>query len=824
MKDAYSFTLTPGQFANAVLYRSRRQIPRAFRYALTAASVLFFGAIAFLFIVADGRRSVPAAAVMGALSVLGATIVVAQLAALVGTRRGFRRSRHMVAPRTLHVEADGLRLTNDGSEVFLRWRALAGAEIVREMLYLDLDAVSFYPLPLSAFGSREEAEEFVQLVRQRGAAASAAAGAQLALPMEPVAAVAPAAAPKRPPATRRRAILAAAGDALRLAVFRAVPEGHPPNSWAAVFAAALVSIAVPVIAAFASIGLQGEWNWYLMSSALLHVSLLLAAAIATAYAVGRASEVPRFMLAGLLVSIAIDVVTQGIGLAAGSDTRWMRVGAQFMWLPAAWLALAVATFACRSIEPGGRRLLVVASCILLVAIPLGTVYRDRSLWDAPYRPDGDSPSTAMYGPAAEDVLYKQPGLLSQELRAVRPASEGATNVFFIGMAGFGGQDVFRREVDSVTKIFRERFGADGHTIRLINNRKTLLDVPIASKTSLRAALKRVAEVMDKDRDVLVLYMTSHGSEDHHFSLSLWPVDFHEMDPATLRSLLDESGIRNRVVIIAACYSGGFVKPLEDPNTLVITAAAGDRTSFGCSNEAEWTYFGKAYFDEALRKTHSFTEAFEMAKPRIAERERQDKFEPSLPQMAVGANIAVKLDELARQLDGRAVPDGQLRLAGGRPRVPDKYDEYIGLMFVDDYLEDLRSACNASMEMSSPAETLARQPDSFGGLDRSPRHWRKLTAAWDRYAAGVCAKAYDARTIRGIYAGKVKALIPEPDLEPAIEFLHTEPGARWIRLDREAARQESVELGRMQAEVSNTLYRKYLDEQSRIFEDFRKNGK
>jgi hypothetical protein len=151
----------------------------------------------------------------------------------------------------------------------------------------------------------------------------------------------------------------------------------------------------------------------------------------------------------------------------------------------------------------------------------------------------------------------------------------------------------------------------------------------------------------------VLYMTSHGSEDHEFSLSLWPLGFARMDPAVLKSLLDESGIRNRVVIVSACYSGGFVEPLKGPDTLVITAAAADRTSFGCSNEAEWTYFGKAYFDEALRGTHSFTKAFQAAQPRIAKRETQDGFDPSNPQISVGERIAARLDELERQLDGAA---------------------------------------------------------------------------------------------------------------------------------------------------------------------------
>jgi hypothetical protein len=85
---------------------------------------------------------------------------------------------------------------------------------------------------------------------------------------------------------------------------------------------------------------------------------------------------------------------------------------------------------------------------------------------------------------------------------------------------------------------------------------------------------------------------------------------------------------------------------------VISASAVDKNSFGCSNEADWTYFGKAYFDEALRKTHSFVDAFEAAKPVIAEREKTEGYVASEPQIALGESIKPKLLKLTQQLDSR----------------------------------------------------------------------------------------------------------------------------------------------------------------------------
>jgi hypothetical protein len=161
--------------------------------------------------------------------------------------------------------------------------------------------------------------------------------------------------------------------------------------------------------------------------------------------------------------------------------------------------------------------------------------------------------------------------------------------------------------------------------------------------------------MNRDHDVLFLFLTSHGSHDHRFSLSFWPLGLYDLTPSDLRALLDDAGIQNRVIVISACYSGGFVDALKDPHTLVITAAAGDRTSVGCSNEADFTWFGRAYFDEALRKTRSFTEAFALAAPVVAERERHEGFDPSNPQMVEGREIAAPLAVLQRMLEKEDAP-------------------------------------------------------------------------------------------------------------------------------------------------------------------------
>ena len=49
-------------------------------------------------------------------------------------------------------------------------------------------------------------------------------------------------------------------------------------------------------------------------------------------------------------------------------------------------------------------------------------------------------------------------------------------------------------------------------------------------------------------------------------------------PERLAALLDELGIKKRVLILSACYSGVFIPVLANENTAMFTAASSDRTS------------------------------------------------------------------------------------------------------------------------------------------------------------------------------------------------------------------------------------------------------
>ena len=167
----------------------------------------------------------------------------------------------------------------------------------------------------------------------------------------------------------------------------------------------------------------------------------------------------------------------------------------------------------------------------------------------------------------------------------------------------------------------------------------------ATPSALADALKAAAQGMDKERDVLFVLLTSHGSQDGIAVRIGRGVVL--ISPAALGAMLARTGVKHRVLIVSACYSGVFADALADADTLVLTAADADHPSFGCTNTATSTYFGQALFNEALRKTRSLPQAFQLAKASIAKRERAQKFDPSNPQMRGGQNVLPLLDALAK---------------------------------------------------------------------------------------------------------------------------------------------------------------------------------
>jgi Peptidase C13 family len=245
----------------------------------------------------------------------------------------------------------------------------------------------------------------------------------------------------------------------------------------------------------------------------------------------------------------------------------------------------------------------------------------------------------------EGTYYRQPQLLERALARLQPSRAGQPQLFFVGFAGYGPQAVFKREVLAVRDLFDAQFSTKGRSLVLINHASTMADTALANVSNLERALRHIGGLMSKDDDVLFLFLTSHGHKGL-FAVEMPGFGLNDLTPDVLREVLDSSGIKNRVVVVSACHSGSFVEGVAEPNTLVITASHADRNSFGCDDRREWTYFGDAFFNRALREERSFERAFQRATQLVSDWENRDKFTPSLPQIAGGEALRPKLAALA----------------------------------------------------------------------------------------------------------------------------------------------------------------------------------
>ena len=228
--------------------------------------------------------------------------------------------------------------------------------------------------------------------------------------------------------------------------------------------------------------------------------------------------------------------------------------------------------------------------------------------------------------------------LERALVALQRQRPGTVDAYVVSIA-LDSDPVFGREARAAADVLSRRYGAAGRTITLASaDGSGPNSLPRGSPGTLAIALARIAELMDGGEDALVLYTTSHGAP---FGLYYHDADhgYGAVSPNRLRSMLDQLGIRNRLLILSACYSGVFVPVMRSPTTAVLTAASAERTSFGCAADNDWTFFGDALINNALRKPQPLAAAFTEANGLVARWEQQIEIEPSQPQINIGARTA-----------------------------------------------------------------------------------------------------------------------------------------------------------------------------------------
>lgn len=247
-------------------------------------------------------------------------------------------------------------------------------------------------------------------------------------------------------------------------------------------------------------------------------------------------------------------------------------------------------------------------------------------------------------PVDVEALYAAQGrLMGEQVAALAPQRAGEPDVFALALGGTADQSVFLTEVESVSGILDAQYGAGSRTLRLANSQDQPTRYPMANRANLARALAEIGQRQGPE-DVAFLFLTSHGRKNL-LSLNFDAAGTTDLTAAEFGEMLDASRIGPAVIVVSACFSGSFIDEIESADRLVITAARGDRSSFGCRDGAEWTEFGQSFFDRALRGEADPRKAFLLAAEDVARKEAVDGLTPSLPQISEGAEIGAVLDRM-----------------------------------------------------------------------------------------------------------------------------------------------------------------------------------
>ncbi len=400
-----------------------------------------------------------------------------------------------------------------------------------------------------------------------------------------------------------------------------------------------------------------------LETPLVAVYLLLV--LATAYLASRASNpAPQFRSA---LFVVLGFLPPLIAAGFWIDLRLDGNSAITAWMLLAFYGFLYGMSALRALS--GRWQGSAAAAIVLLLGVFSTGYRSAdlkpSLWSA--APEGQDTEADLAPADAESLLFDQREAIDEAVDRMAVNMGPKPAIFFVGFAGVSSQRVFAQEIKLAAHVVGDRFGSADRELLLVNDRRDLDSYPLATLSGLQYALSAVAQKMDPDRDILFLALSSHGSPDPLLAVSNGGLPLAQVSAEDLQSALRDSGIKRRIIVISACYAGGFMRPLENPDTIVIAAAAADKTSFGCSDDRDLTYFGEAFYRDALPDAGSLEDAFARARSAIAAREEQEHEIASDPQAFFGRDLSHVLEANPMRISGHGGVVTRIRPSTVQPR-------------------------------------------------------------------------------------------------------------------------------------------------------------
>lgn len=542
-----------------------------------------------------------------------------------------------LGPLRLTFAPAGIGIWRRGSESRLHWSQVLGVEASGEHVFLWCDSVTAYCIPARDLPAPLDALAAVE--RIRGFMASADALPQAASDAAPEGSPTPhpAADNERPIVSPARELLAV----LRLLGLRPVDGASIVGRDISItlLAAVMMALWIPLDPLLYTEPLQ------FMPYAISGLAWIALGSIALAWLLSRLCRLRiEYRRSLLLVLGALPMAMLGSALAAILPPDWIYI---VIGGVAAW-ALLYFQLGLRAVTGAiqGRALVVGAAAAFAFVLLTDLLYINPSVWvfSEDSEESADSESYVAAWQRMGEVQFVQQARIDAQVDGIVTQRAPGPQIYFLGFAGYGEQRVFAGEIALAASSVGTRYGTGERSLQLVNDRRDLDKLPLATMPALRHALKSLGKAMDDD-DVLFLALSSHGSEDATLSVSNTGMMATSLAAQPLADMLRESGIRWKVIVISACHSGSFIDALKDDHSIILTAAAKERASFGCSDDRDLTYFGEAFYRDALPKEASLRAAFDAARTAIEKREKQEGIDASLPQAHFGIEMERKLAEM-----------------------------------------------------------------------------------------------------------------------------------------------------------------------------------
>ena len=150
-------------------------------------------------------------------------------------------------------------------------------------------------------------------------------------------------------------------------------------------------------------------------------------------------------------------------------------------------------------------------------------------------------------------------------------------------------------------------------------------------------LQRIGTLPARPGDRCLIFLTSHGER----GAGLWLARSNTaVSPDQLAQALSRGcAAVPTVVVVSACYSGGFATgKMAKPNRIVLTAARDDRPSFGCQVHRVYNFFDECLLG-ALPKSATWRAVADGSRECVHRMERALGERPSEPQAYFGAVVA-----------------------------------------------------------------------------------------------------------------------------------------------------------------------------------------